>query len=109
LGAKLSPEVVVSIAASKPNNAEIPALSPPNEEITMILKYALCGVALAALVTPAFAAGEFYVVQDSATLKCSIVEKKPTVDTMKLVGTTVYKTKAEADIAMKADKDCASK
>ena len=65
LGAKLSPEDAVSIAASKPNNAEIPALSPPNEEITMTLKYALCGLALAAFATPALAADEFYVVQDS--------------------------------------------
>ena len=108
MGAKLSSENAVSIAASKPNNAEIPALSPPNEEITMTLKYALCGLALAAFATPALAADAFYVVQDSATLKCSIVEQKPTVDTMKLVGTTVYKTEAEADIAMKADKGCAS-
>ena len=47
----------------------------------MSMKYALCGVALAALVTPALAANEFYVVQDTASKKCSIAEQKPTVAT----------------------------
>jgi hypothetical protein len=90
---------------------EVSALSsdPPNEEMTMNVKYALCGVALAALVTPALAANEFYVVQDTATKKCSIVEQKPTVATITLVGTTVYKTQAAAEIGMKAEKLCASK
>ena len=32
------------------------------------------------------------------------VEQKPTVASMKLVGTTVYKTQSEAEIALKADK-----
>ena len=75
----------------------------------MSIKYALCGVALAALVTPALAANEFYVVQDTASKKCSIVEQKPTVATLTLVGTTSYKTQAEAETAMKADKICATK
>ena len=38
----------------------------------MITKYALCAVAITALVTPALAANEFFVVQDTATLKCSV-------------------------------------
>ena len=75
----------------------------------MTMKYALCAVAVVALVTPALAANEFFVVQDTATLKCSVVEQKPTVASMKLVGTTVYKTQSEAEIALKADKACAPK
>ena len=75
----------------------------------MSMKYALCGVALAALVTPALAANEFYVVQDTASKKCSIAEQKPTVATSTLVSTTAYKTQAEAETAMKADKICAAK
>ena len=75
----------------------------------MTMKYALCAVAVAALVTPALAANEFFVVQDTTTLKCSVVEQKPTVATMKLVGTAVYKTQTEAETAMKADKICAAK
>ena len=75
----------------------------------MSMKYALCGVALAALVTPALAANEFYVVQDTSSKKCSIAEQKPTVATSTLVGTAAYKTQAEAETAMKADKICAAK
>ena len=74
----------------------------------MMMKYALCGIALAALVTPALAANEFYVVQDSTKKGCSIVEQKPTVATMKVVG-SVYDTQAKAETAMKADKICDTK
>ena len=59
--------------------------------------------------TPALAANEFYVVRDGASKKCSVVEQKPTVATTTLVGTAVYKTQAEAETAMKADKICAAK
>ena len=66
-------------------------------------------IAAAALVAsfamPAFAANEFYLVKDTATKKCSIVEAKPTVSTMTVVG-AVHKTKLEAETAMKADKTC---
>jgi hypothetical protein len=48
------------------------------------------------------------VVQDTVTKKCSIVELKPTVATMTLVGKTVYKTQAEAESGMKAEKVCAA-
>jgi hypothetical protein len=66
-------------------------------------------IAAAALVVgfamPAFAASEFYLVQDSATKKCSIVEAKPTASTIAVIG-AAHKTQAEAEIAMKADKSC---
>ena len=62
---------------------------------------------LVALATPALAQ-EFYVVQDTATKKCTIVDKKPTVTTMTVVspGGTVYKTRAEAETGMKTIKVC---
>jgi hypothetical protein len=66
-------------------------------------------IAAAALVVgfamPAFAASEFYLVQDSITKKCPIVEAKPTVSTTAVVG-AAHKTQAKAEIAMKADKSC---
>ena len=66
-------------------------------------------IAAAALVVgfamPAFAAEEFYLVQDTATKHCSIVEAKPTESTMKVVG-AAHKTRAEAEAAMKADTSC---
>jgi hypothetical protein len=73
-----------------------------------MMKYALCGIVLTAFVTPALAASKFYVVRDTATKECSIVEQKPTEATMKLVG-GVHKTQAKAEAAMKASKSCATK
>ena len=49
---------------------------------------------------------EFYVVQDTATKKCTIVDKKPTVTTTTVVGDGVYKTRTEAETAMKTVKVC---
>ena len=51
---------------------------------------------------------EFYVVQDTATKKCTIVDKKPTVTTTTVVGDGVYKTRTEAETAMKTVKVCTS-
>ena len=62
-----------------------------------------------ALATPAFAqTAEFYIVQDTATKKCTIVDKKPTVTTTTIVSPsgTVYKTRAEAETGMKTVKVC---
>ena len=83
----------------------------------MTMKCALFGIILASFVTPAFAANvEFYVVQNIASHKCSVKEQKlsqypsgflPTNASMKLVGTTSYKTWAAAKAAMKADATCA--
>jgi len=71
-------------------------------------KVALAAV-LAALASPAIAQ-EFYVVQDTATRKCTIVEKKPTVTTMKIVSPegAVYKSRSEAETGMKTVKVCSS-
>jgi hypothetical protein len=71
-------------------------------------------IAAAALVTsllvtsfvmPVFAANEFYLVQDTATKQCSVVEARPVVDTTTVLG-NVHKTRVEAEAAMKADKSC---
>jgi hypothetical protein len=69
-------------------------------------------IAVAALVafftSPALAQTEFYVVQDTATKKCTIVDKKPTVTTTTIVtpAGTIYKTRAEAETGMKSIKVC---
>ena len=66
----------------------------------------LLAAGLLAFVSPAFA--DFYIVQDTATHKCTITESGPTVTTMKVVGPdgTVYKTREEASSAMKTVKVC---
>jgi hypothetical protein len=63
-------------------------------------------ILVCAFVTPALAADEFYVVRDTTTKKCTIVDKKPTVTTTTVVGDGVYKTREEATTGMKSVKVC---
>ena len=49
---------------------------------------------------------EFFIAQDTITKKCTIVDKKPTVTTTTVVGDGVYKTRTEAETAMKTVKVC---
>ena len=49
---------------------------------------------------------EFYVVQDASTKKCTIVDKKPATTTTVVVGDGVFKTRTEAETAMKTIKVC---
>ena len=72
----------------------------------MKMKLIAAAALVVAFAMPAFAANEFYLVQDSATKQCSIVEAKPTTDTMVVVG-DVHETKADAEAAMHADESCA--
>ena len=51
-------------------------------------------------------AAEFYVVRDSATKKCTVVESKPTTTTTTIVDNGIYKTKTEAEAGMKTTKVC---
>lgn len=49
---------------------------------------------------------EFFIVQDSSTKRCTIVDKKPTTTTTVVVGDGVYKTRTQAETAMKTVKVC---
>jgi hypothetical protein len=65
-----------------------------------------------AIAAPAFAqtaTTEFYVVQDTTTKRCTIVDKKPTTTTMVQVGPATFKTRAEAETGMKTIKVCETK
>jgi hypothetical protein len=70
------------------------------------MKQMLVGtVLLAAIATPALA--DFYIVQDSATKKCTIVDKRPTVTTTTVIGgDRVYTTREDATTALKTVKVC---
>ena len=72
------------------------------------MKSLITGLVLAAFISPAFAqtATEFYVVHDTSTKKCMVVEKRPTVTTTTVVDGKGYKTKVEAETAMKTVKVC---
>ncbi len=64
-------------------------------------------VLIAAFTMPALAQEEFYIVQDSSTRKCTVVEQKPTTTTTVIVGSgTAYKSRDEAEFAMKSVKVC---
>ena len=70
------------------------------------MKKLICAAVLVAFATPSLAA-EFYVVQEVATKKCMIVDKKPEVKTTVVVGDgKVYATKTEAEAGMKTVKVC---
>jgi hypothetical protein len=68
----------------------------------------------AALALPvgAFAQGatSYYIIQDVKTKKCTVVDKKPVATEATVVGPdgVVYKTKTEAETAMKTVKVCTS-
>ena len=74
----------------------------------MSFKAIAAATLVAAFVAPAFAADEYYVVQDVKTKKCTIVDKKPVDTTTTVVSPsgTVYKTRSEAETGMKSVKVC---
>lgn len=90
---------------SRAHAGSLEAANPSNEET---MKATVAAAAISTLVAGSALAqtAEFYVVQDSSTKKCTIVEKKPTTTTTVVVGDGVYKTRTEADTAMKTIKVC---
>jgi hypothetical protein len=77
----------------------------------MKLKSFVTSAAIAtALTIPsmAFAQDAYYVVQDVKTKKCTIIDKKPTATEYTTVGPdgVIYKTRTEAEAAMKTVKVC---
>jgi hypothetical protein len=80
------------------------------EEEIMKLRIATAALMVATFSLPAFAADEFYVVQDVKTKKCTIVDKRPTDTSMTVVSPsgTIYKSRTEAESGMKTVKVCTS-
>ena len=73
-------------------------------------KLLLSTAVVAFTVTSAFAqTTEFYVVRDTTTKKCTIVDKKPTTTTTVQVGPVAFKSRSEAETGMKTIKVCESK
>ena len=73
-------------------------------------KYVLATILTFTLLTPAFAT-DFFVSQDTTTKKCTVVETKPDgtppeSDATMMVSDQTYKSKADAEAAMKAMKEC---
>lgn len=74
----------------------------------MKMQTALAGVLVAGFALPALAQTTYYVVQDVKTKHCQIVEKRPVATEATVVGPdgVVYKTRTEAETAMKTVKVC---
>ena len=52
-------------------------------------------------------ADDFYIVRDTTTKKCTIVDKRPTTTTtITQVGPVAFKTRTEAEAGMKKEKIC---
>jgi len=78
---------VTLLACAAPSFAAEPAKSEPAKTVGM-------------------APASFYLAQDTATMRCQIVETQPVAGgSMKLVG-AAHPTKASAETALKADKEC---
>ena len=74
------------------------------------MKKLLIAAAALAIAAPALAQSSFFIVQDTATKKCTITTERPTVATQTVVSPsgTVYTTRAEAEAGMKTVKVCES-
>jgi hypothetical protein len=85
-------------------------ISVNNKEVTM--KRLILTAVLAIFATtsvfaqPAVLGTEYYVVRDATTKKCTIVDKKPTIITTTIVDNGTFKTRAEAETAVKTMKEC---
>ena len=71
------------------------------------MKTIIAGMVAVAFATSAMAqTAEFYVVHEPATKKCTIVSSKPTTTTTTIVDGKTFKTRVEAESAMKTMKVC---
>lgn len=68
-------------------------------------KYVIAGLLIAGMATPALAA-EYYVAQNASSHKCSIVSHKPDGKTLTMLGGEGFKTRSEAQNALKGMSEC---
>jgi hypothetical protein len=79
--------------------------NPEEDTLKKILMIGALAFA-ATVVAETASAAEFYVVRDSATKKCTVVDTKPTTTTTTVVDNGTFKTKTEAETGMKTMKVC---
>ena len=61
-----------------------------------MLKKVAAAVLTAAVFSSAVVAADYYVVQEKSTMKCKVVETRPTDKTIVVIGDKAYVTKDEA-------------
>jgi hypothetical protein len=92
----------------EPGRLEVCLLLTATQEDFMRIRLLVAAAGLVAIATPSLAA-EYFVVQDTATKRCSIVQQRPTSKTTVIVGPgTAYTTRQEAEAGMKTVKVCES-
>jgi hypothetical protein len=102
------PQLQCDRSGLEQNGLEAGLFDTATKENFMRMKLLIAAAGFAAFATPSLAA-EFYIVQDTGTKRCTIVEQKPTSQTTVVVGPgTVYTTRTEAEGAMKTVKVCES-
>lgn len=69
-------------------------------------KTLVAGLLIAGLATPALAASQYFVAQNNSTHKCSVVAKKPDGKTLTMLGSESFKTRPEAQSALKGMSEC---
>ena len=72
----------------------------------VLASFAGSAFAQTTVVTQPAGAGEFYVVRDATTRKCTIVDQRPTGTTTTIVDNGIFKTRTEAETGMKTTKVC---
>lgn len=68
-------------------------------------KYLIAGLLVAGMISPAFAA-DYYVAQNANTHKCSVTSKKPDGKSLRLISNETFKSKPDAQKAMKGMSEC---
>ena len=69
----------------------------------------LAALAVVLSATSVFAASTYYVSQKAGGGACSVTTKKPDGTKVMMIGTAYYKTKADAEYALKAAPECKTK
>src|SRR5215213_5179000 len=90
-----------------------------NNGRTPMMKFAMAGALLIAFAAPGLAqssstttatttsgSDSFYVVRDPTTKRCTVTTEKPSSSTTVVVGSTTYKSRTEAEGAVKTTKVC---
>lgn len=71
-----------------------------------LISSAVAGFAVTSAFAQPAVVSEYYVVRDSTTKTCTVVDKKPTTSTVTVVDNGIFKTRAEAETGMKTIKVC---
>ncbi|MCQ4189860.1 hypothetical protein [Methylocystis suflitae] len=79
----------------------------------MLRTFLMISAAAAAFATSFYASAqpveEWYIVQDSRTKRCTVVDKRPTTESMVVVGPHGYPSRVEAQTGMKSVTVCESR